>query len=91
VTKDEFISRVREFGDAIITYRSPESKKLKYNVCTLDFNTPYIKSKQNRAKESDETTLLFCWDVDSFRLLRHSNVTRVEPLASALKEGSNVR
>jgi hypothetical protein len=86
VNKDELISKVREYGDAIITYRSAESRKLKYNVCTLDLDNPYIKTKQNRAEENDETALFFCWDVDAYRLLKAANITSVVPLASALKE-----
>lgn len=82
---------VRNYGEAIITYRSPESRKLKYNVCTLDFNNPYIQGKQNRAKESDDTVLMFCWDVDAYRLIKADNVTSVVPLANALKEGVNGR
>mgnify|MGYP003312359421 CR=1 FL=1 len=38
--KEELASLVTEYGDAVITYRSENSKKLKYNVCTLDFSTP---------------------------------------------------
>ena len=83
--KEEFIQTVEEYGDAIITYRSKNSNKLKYNVCTLDFSTPHIKEKSNRAEETPETVLLFCWDTNSYRLLNPSNVTRVEPLASVLK------
>jgi len=62
-------------------------KKLKYNVCTLDFSTPYIQDKKNRAKESDRTLLLFCWDTDSYRLLKPENVTSVVPLSSILRNG----
>ena len=62
--KEDLAKLVTEYGDAIITYRSENSKKLKYNVCTVDFSTPYIQSKKNRAKESDRTLLLFCWDTD---------------------------
>ena len=91
MTKDELIDKVSEFGEAIITYRSQESKKLKYNVCTLDFNSDYIKDKQNRAKETDDTVLMFCWDVDAYRLLKPANVTSVVPLASALKDGKDVK
>ena len=91
MNKEELISRVREAGDAVITYRSPESKKLKYNVCTLDFSTDYVQTKQNRAKETDDTVLLWCWDVDAYRLLRHENVTSVVPLSAAMGERSNVR
>jgi hypothetical protein len=37
--KEDLASLVTEYGDAVITYRSENSKKLKYNVCTLDFIT----------------------------------------------------
>lgn len=86
MTKDELIAKVKEYGEAIITYRSAESNKLKYNVCTLDTNLPYIRSKQNRAQETDDTVLMFCWDVDAYRLLKADKVTSVVPLSSALKE-----
>tara|TARA_B100000945_G_scaffold100796_1_gene79181 strand:- start:1164 stop:1436 length:273 start_codon:yes stop_codon:yes gene_type:complete len=85
VKKEELRSLVEEYGDAIITYRSEQSKKLKYNVCTLDFSTPYIQKKKTRTKESMETLLLFCWDTDSYRILKPKNVTTVVPLASVLK------
>jgi len=85
VNKGDLAKLVTEYGDAIITYRSENSKKLKYNVCTLDFSTQYIQNKRNRAKESDRTLLLFCWDTDSYRLLKPENVTSVVPLSSVLK------
>ncbi len=85
--KEELARLVDEYGDAVITYRSENSNKLKYNVCTLDFSTPYIQQKKNRAKETEQTLLLFCWDTDSFRLLKPQNVTSVVPLASVLKNG----
>lgn len=83
--KQELKELVTEYGDAVITYRSENSNKLKYNVCTLDFSTPYITTKRNRAKESKENLLLFCWDTDSYRLLKPQNVTSVVPLSSILK------
>ena len=86
--KDELAKLVDEYGDAIITYRSENSKKLKYNVCTLDFSTKYIRAKKHRARESNEPRLLFCWDTDSYRLLKPKNVTSVVPLASVLKNDS---
>ena len=85
MNKEALAKLVTEYGDAIITYRSENSKKLKYNVCTLDFSTPYIQNKKNRAKGSDGTLLLFCWDTDSYRLLKPENVTSVVPLSSVLK------
>lgn len=87
MNKEALAKLVTEYGDAIITYRSENSKKLKYNVCTLDFSTPYIQDKKNRAKGSDGTLLLFCWDTDSYRLLKTSNVTSVVPLSSILRNG----
>lgn len=76
---------MEDAGDAVITYKSPNSKKVKYNVCTLDFSTPYVKNKSNRAKEDDESLLMFCWDTDSFRLMKPENVKSVVPLASILR------
>ena len=83
--KEELADLVREQGDSVITYRSENSNKLKYNVCTLDFTTPYIQGKKNRAKESKDTILMFCWDTDSYRLLKPASVTSVIPLSSILK------
>lgn len=85
MNKEELAALVSEYGDAIITYRSENSKKLKYNVCTMDFSTPYIQDKKNRAKETEDTLLLFCWDTDSYRLLNPENVTSVLPLSSILQ------
>jgi len=85
MTKHELIRLISEYGDAIVTFRSENSKKLKYNVCTLDFSTPYIKNKNNKAKETEGTLMVFCWDTDSFRLIKYANVTSVLPLASILK------
>jgi len=82
---NELIEKVTSYGDAIITYRSEKSNKLKYNVCTLDFSTPYIKDKKSRAKKVDGSVLFFCWDTDSYRLLYPARVTSVVPLASVLK------
>jgi hypothetical protein len=85
VKKQELKDKVTEYGDAVITYRSENSNKLKYNVCTLDFSTPYIHGKRNRAKETDSTLLFFCWDTDSYRLLKPESVTTVVPLSNILK------
>ena len=84
--KEKFKDLVHEYGDAVITYRSTNSRKLKYNVCTLDFDNKYIQSKKNRAKETEQTVLLFCWDTDSYRLLRPANVTHIVPLQSILRK-----
>lgn len=85
MNKEELRQLVEEAGDAIITYKSPNSKKVKYNVCTVDFTTPYIRDKTNRAKEDDGSLLMFCWDTDSFRLMKPENVKSVVPLAAVLR------
>jgi len=85
VKKEELTQLMDLYGDAVISYRSQNSNKLKYNVCTLDFSTGYIQDKKNRAKEDDDTLLMFCWDTDSFRLMKPKNITSVVPLASILK------
>ena len=78
-----------KYGDAIITYRSVNSKKLKYNVCTVDFDNEYIQSKNNRASEDGNNLLMFCWDCDSFRLMKPENVTSVVPMSAILKNGDD--
>jgi len=85
VKKDELRKLLEDAGDAVITYKSPNSKKTKYNICTLDFSTPYIQEKTNRAKEDENTLLMFCWDTDSYRLMKPDNVTSVVPLANILR------
>jgi hypothetical protein len=91
VTREDFIKAVTDCGDAVITYRSTNSKKLKYNVCTLDFSTPYIQKKRNRAKPTKDTVLLWCWDTDSYRLLRPDNVTSIIPLSKTLNNKRGLR
>ena len=83
--KEELKKSLEEVGDAVITYRSQNSRKLKYNVCTADFSTEYIRQKRNRAKESNGTLLLFCWDTDSYRLLVPENVTSIVPLNRVIR------
>jgi len=87
--KEEFIAQVDRCGDAIITYRSQNSRRLKYNVCTLNFDNKYIQSKRNRARPNNRHVLLFCWDTDSYRLLMPENVTSIVPLQAILKNDRN--
>ena len=87
--KEDLITKLIECGDAIITYRSQNSNKLKYNVCTLEFDNEYIKSKKNKAKETEDTLLTFCWDTDTYRIIKPANVTSVVSLHSALGNFAN--
>ena len=83
--KDDFVKKLDDAGDAIVTYRSQNSRRMKYNVCTSDFNNKYIQEKKNRAKPNTKQVLLFCWDTDSYRLLSPENVTSIVPLSRILK------
>ena len=76
---------MEKHGDAVITYRSAKSRKLKYNVCTMEFDNDYIQSKRNRAKPNQHQVLCWCWDTDSYRLLVPENVVSIVPLSKILK------
>jgi len=88
MVKDLFLTKMDIAGDAIITYRSPVSKKLKYNVCTLEFDScAYIQEKNNKKNINikEDCMLLFCWDTDSFRQINIKAVTNVQPLGTILR------
>tara|TARA_B100001778_G_C18594500_1_gene633929 strand:- start:2012 stop:2284 length:273 start_codon:yes stop_codon:yes gene_type:complete len=87
--KDDFVKKLNDAGDAIVTYRSQNSRRLKYNVCTMDFDNKHIQTKRNRARPNQRQVLLFCWDTDSYRLLMPDNVTSIVPLAAILKNDRN--
>ena len=57
--KDEFIRQVTEAGDAVITYRSQNSRRLKYNVCTLDFDNKYIQSRETGLSPTNDKSYCF--------------------------------
>lgn len=88
MVKDLFQTKMDIAGDAIVTYRSPVSKKLKYNVCTLELdNNNYILEKKQK-KNTDVKEghmLMFCWDTDSFRQINVDSVTNVQPLGTILR------
>ena len=86
--KSLFLEKMESAGDAVITYRSPVSKKLKYNVCTLEFNScEYIKEKNKKKNITvkEDCILLFCWDTDSFRPINIEAVTNIQPLSTILR------
>jgi len=87
MVKELFLTKMDIAGDAIITYRSPVSKKLKYNVCTLEFDScAYIlEKKQKNINVKEGHMLMFCWDTDSFRQLNIESVSNVQPLGTILR------
>lgn len=74
-----------KYGDAIVNYRSVNSKKLKYIVCTVDFDNDYIQRKVKPDEQKDRI-LVFCWDSDTFKQLNSELITSIEPLNKVLKE-----
>jgi hypothetical protein len=87
--KEQIRNIIIKNGESIVNFRSSNSKKLKYVVCTTDFDNPYIRSKKIPGEQSDKI-LVFCWDSDSFKQLNTELVTSVEPLDKVLK-GHNAR
>lgn len=83
--KEQIRKSIASYGEAIVNYRSINSKKLKYVVCTLDFDNEYIQTK-SLPKEQDNRILVFCWDSDTFKQLNTALVTSVEPLNKVLRE-----
>ena len=68
--KDDFTKIVNDAGDAIITYRSQNSRRLKYNVCTMDFDNKYIQSKKI---EQDQIIVKYYYFVGTLILLDYYN------------------
>jgi len=85
MNKEKARKEIKEAGDAVVTYRGENSGKQKYNVVTLNFNTPYIKERRTHAVEGDDSLLVWSWDTDSFRLVKVNLITSIVPLASVLK------
>lgn len=89
--KSVFIKLMKSYGDAYVTYISPNSKKEKFNVGTIDLDNAYIQSKETGIVPDEDKVLMFCWDTDSYRQIDPNTVIRVESLASELEKASKVR
>lgn len=82
--KEQIRNTITKNGESIVNFRSIKSKKLKYVVCTRDFDNPYIEAKK-LPREQPDRVLVFCWDSDSFKQLNTELVTSIEPLNKVLK------
>ena len=87
--KEQIRNIIIKNGESIVNFRSIKSKKLKYVVCTTDFDNPYIYSKKI-PREQPDRILVFCWDSDTFKQLNTSLVTSIEPLNKVIR-GSHDR
>jgi len=83
--KKDALEKLVESEDAVVTYIAVNSKKQKYNVVTLNFKTPYIKTKRTNAIEDENSILVFSWDMDSFRLINTASIVSIVPLAKVLR------
>lgn len=83
--KEQIRNSLSKNGESIVNYRSVNSKKLKYIVCTVDFDNEHIRSK-SKPNEQEGRILVFCWDSDTFKQLNTLLVTSIEPLNKVLKE-----
>ena len=88
--KEQIRRSLEKYGESIVNYRSVNSKKLKYVVCTRDFDNEYIQSK-SQPREQDDRVLVFCWDSDTFKQLNTSLVTSIEPLNKVIRESRGRR
>ena len=79
---------INNAGDAIVNYKAANSGKLRYIVCTTDFNNKYIQSKGKPVEKDEKLLLVFAWDADSYKHIDPDNVTSVQPLASELRNPS---
>ncbi len=89
-----FLSSMNNGGDCYINYTSPVSKKFKYHVGTINFSkdtSPYIYKKYmaNAGKlprTSDTEVLVFCYDLDNFKVINLSDVNSVVPLNQTIRQ-----
>lgn len=87
MNKEKFVQLMKQYGDAYVTYVSPNSRKEKFNVGTLDIeDNSYIKSKPMTIPVDPEKVIMFCWDTDSYRQIDPSTVIRVDSLAAELEK-----
>jgi hypothetical protein len=85
MNKKEALEKLLESEDAVVTYIAVNSKKQKYNVVTLNFKTPYIKTKRTNATEDENSILVFSWDMDSFRIINPASIISIVPLSKVLR------
>ena len=53
--KDDFVKKIDDAGDAVVTYRSQNSRRMKYNVCTRDFDNKYIQARDAEGPQADDS------------------------------------
>lgn len=83
--REDFLRQMEKSGDAIVSYISPVSKKLKFNVATTCLDTRYIKAKEKLRTFDPERVTIFCWDTDGFKQIDPNSVVKVEPMSQEIE------
>lgn len=92
MTAKQLYNRLFELGDTYVFFTTSVSKKQKYHICTVDFNNcKYIKEKitdRDKVKPEEGFVRVFCWDLDSFKLVKASAVTKLLPLSVIVNQNA---
>ena len=91
---NSFKHQMLEAGDSYINYISPVSRKFKYHIGTLDISlatSPYINSKWKYSKLNGqllpaEQVVIFCYDLDDFKIIDSLLVTSILPLNKVVRQ-----
>ncbi len=86
--KNKLKATIKQHGDAIVNYKAQNSGKLRYIVCTVDFDNKYIQSKGKPMEKDENLLLVFAWDADSYKHIDPASVTSIQPLSSELRNPS---
>lgn len=81
--------KLNKFGEAIITWKNPKTKKVRNSLCTLNFNTTYIKNKTNKnpkTLKNIQDLRVFSYNEGRFIYLDPTNVLNILPLTKVLKK-----
>ena len=84
MNKFQVLKLLKSNGDSTITFKTEEPI-----VVTTDFKNDHInKTKRNRRyvmKKGPEMLLIFSWTDNKFRNIKVSDIKKIEPLSSVLK------
>lgn len=85
MTVTQLYNRIFEAGDSYVYFTTTVSKKQKYHICTVDFNScEYILNKLTEKDKVDPDPgflRVFCWDLDAFKLINAASVNKLLPLS----------
>lgn len=85
MTEKDFLAQMKQAGDALITFRSAVSKKMKYHMGTLDLTTKYItKNPKPKTYKNNKRILIWAWDVDAYKFIDPKSVVEIRPLSTIL-------